>query len=281
LKIYNFCLTLKNLKNLDKIDQSLSSFFIEVITSFAKNNLEMILSEKKLEMIEIIAVLTQKCPTYKIFTIVEFFSDFNDYLASFNYTEEDIMNTFKNIYMLYLNNVISLTIYDTKIFDELNNSNLESLNNNETFNSVNDYRNAANDIFEDFLRYYSYDMLIEELIFPKINKITKRLSKNDCDISSWCNLENYLFIFFCVVKNIEFIDETKKSSKNILIIFKTLFDIEQKYLQILRTICDIINHCSKLFNAEKELITLAYDFLKKGLNNKLSLQYCSIGLRNK
>ena len=156
--------------------------------------------------------------------------------------------------------------------------------------SVNDYRNAANDIFQNFVYLYGYDMLINELIFPKISQIIKWLSNNDWDMSGWCKLENYLYIFLCVAKNIEIIDiningendnNKEDSITKIFIIFKSMFDIDQKYLQILRTICEIVDSCGKLFYLQdKELIKNAYDFLKSGLNLEFSLPYCSNSLRN-
>ena len=200
------------------------------------------------------------------------------------------MNTFKNIYMIYLNNIMLLTLYDQKFFIKLNNSNIESLNEDENYTSINDYRNAANDIFQNFVCLYGYDMLINELIFPKINEIIKWLSNNAWDISGWAKLENYLYIFLCVVKNLEIIDINNNSDTNndkdeaiskIFIIFKSMFDIDKKYLQILRTVCEIVDSCSKFFSLkDKEIIKNAYDYLQSGLNFAFSLPYCSNSLRN-
>ena len=104
-----------------------------MFSSYVQNNFELILSERKLELIEIISQLTKRCPTHKIFTIVDFFQNLNEYLSKFNYTTEDIMNTFKNIYMIYLNNIMLLTIYDNKFFIKLNNSKIEPLSENEYY----------------------------------------------------------------------------------------------------------------------------------------------------
>ena len=82
-------------------------------------------------------------------------------------------------------------------------------------------------------------------------------------------MENLLFIFSCIAKYINI--EDTKSFDNVIILFHTIFDIPKEFVQIIRTITDIMDCCSEILSSSKELLTKAFKYLVNGLDNSLTL----------
>ena len=259
-------------KSIKSLDNEQSSFYIDVFTSMVDNNLEEILKEKRYDLIQIIVDLTKGCPSIKIKTICEFFEKLNIYFCEINYSVEDVMKIFKNMFMQLIQNLISLTKFEDDIFTKLNNSNSKELENDDEYNETIDYRDANKEFMEDFVYNYGFKMIFDEIIFPEFKSIISKIKENQKDISLWNKLENILYIFSCISKEINL---EKKLIENVSILFYTIFDIPKEFAQITRTITDIIDNCPKLFSSDKKLLLKAFNYIVIGLENKLTLKYCS------
>ena len=270
-KIYQF----KDIfyKSIDNIDDKQASFYIDIFTLLIQNNLNQILKQKRFDLFQIIVDLTKKCPTNSIYTISDCFAYVNEYLYNLNYSIEDIMNTFENIFIHYIQNLISLTKFDDDIFMKLNNKNKESLClNEEEYITTCDFRNVVWDILEDFIKYYRYNIIFDKILYPEINKIIIKIKENQKNINNWSKLENLLYIFSCLVNDI---DQKNKLDDNIVILFHTMLDIPKEYIQITKTNAEIISYCPSLFSLDKQLLIKAFKYLINGLENDSTSNICS------
>ena len=262
-------------KSVKNLDENQTSFYKDVFTALIQNNINYILKEKRLDLFQIVVELTKKCPHTKIFRILEFFEFFNEYLNNLNYTAEDIMFTFENIFVEFIRNLTFLTKFDDNIFEKLNILDEEILENNEEYEEyiiTSDFRNVIYDILDNFTKNYRYYFIFDKIIYPEINIIIEKIKESKNNIKLLCKLENLLYFFSCIGKDINL--ENKLNNK-IIILFHTIFDVPKEFIQITRTINEIINSCSKIFFHEKELLLKAFKYLMNGLSNPLTLKSCS------
>ena len=259
-------------KSMDSLDTEQSSFYVDVFTSMLENNLEQIFKEKRYDLIQIIVDITKKCPPIKINYICEFFEKLNEYLYELNYTIEQVMELFKNMFIQLIHNFIFLTKFEDDIFKELNISRTKNLENKDEYNYTIDYRLPIKELLEDFTLNYGFDFIFGDIIFPEFSNIVSKIKENPKNISLWNKLENILYIFSCISKEI---DPKNKSFNNVIRLFYTIFEIPKDFSQITRTITDIIDYCPKIFSTDKELLLKGFEYLVLGLQNNLTLRYCS------
>ena len=263
-------------KSIESLDSEQTSFYIDVFTSMVENNIEEIMNEKRYDLIQIIVDLTKKCPSIKIDLIIEFFENLNEYLYNKNYSIEQVMNIFKNLFIQLIQNLIILTKFDENIFSKLNISKPKELKNDEEYNYVIDFRNSIKEFLEDFVQNYGFNFVFDEILYPEFINIINKIKENQKNILLWSKLENILYIFSCISKNIDIKD---KSFENVMILFHTIFDIPKELVQIIRTITDIMDNCSKILSQDKDLLLKGFKYLVNGLDNKLTLKYCSISAK--
>ena len=259
-------------KSIESLDSEQSSFYIDVFTSMVQNNLEEIMNEKRYDLIQILVDLTKKCPSLKIDLIFEFFEALNEYLYNKNYTVEEIMKTFKNMFIQLIQNFIFLTKFEENIFTQLNISRTKKLENDDEYNYTIDYRSSIKVFLEDFTINYGFNFVFNEIVYPEFVNIISKIKDNVKNINLWNKLENILFIFSCIAKEINI---RSKSFENVLILFHTIFDIPKEFIQIIRTVTDIMDNCADIFSLDKDLLLKGFKYLVIGLENKLTLKYCS------
>ena len=266
-------------KTIESLDSEQTSFYIEIFTSMVKHNFEEILKEQRYDFIQIIVDLTKNCPATKIDVIGDFFRDLNNYLYNQkNYPFEFIKKTFKNYFMQLILNIINLTKFDDQIFSKLNKSKTKVLNSDDDYKTTLDFRDFARDILEDFMQYYSFSFFFEELIFPEFNKLILKIKENQKEIAHWCKLENLLYIFSCIIKDI---DVQSEPLENVIILLYTIFEIPKEFIQITRIVTDIIDICSNIIlSNNKDLLLKCFKYLINGLENNLIIKYCSVTARD-
>ena len=264
-------------KTIESLDDEQTSFYIDVFTSMIKNNYAEILKEKRYDFFQIIVDLTRKCPPNYLYNIGDFFMDFNKYLSENNYNLDDIFSQFKNIFINLMVNLINLTKYENDIFSKLNLSQTKSLNNDDDYNNIKDYREIVEDIIKDFIYYYNYNFIFDDILFPEFNKIINKIKENQNEISYWSKLENLIYIFSCIIKSINIKD---KSIDNVIILLYTIFDIPKEFIQITRIVTEIVDNCPKtIISSNKDLIFKCFKYLVNGLDNILIVKYCSISAK--
>ena len=137
----------------------------------AKNNIEEILNEKRIDLIQIIVDLVKKCPPYKLYDIDDFFDFFYQYLDEENISYKEIINNFQNIYKQLILNLINLTKFEDEIFNKLNKFKTKALNSNDEYNTTIDCRSSTKEILKNFLKYNKFSFIFDEILFPEFNKI--------------------------------------------------------------------------------------------------------------
>ena len=261
-------------KSINSLDDEQASFYVEVFTLMAKNNIEEILKEKRIDLIQIIVDLVKKCPPSKLYDIDDFFDFFYQYLDEENISYKEIINNFQNIYKQLILNLINLTKFEDDIFNKLNKSKIKALYSNDEYNTTMDYRSLTKQILQNFLKYNEFSIIFDEILFPEFNKIVLKIKENQKNITCWCKMENLLYIFNCIDKYIDV--EDHKSFENVIILFHTFLDIPKEYIQIMRIVTDILDDCSDILNKNKELLFKGFKYLVNGLDNDLILKYCSV-----
>ena len=259
-------------KSMDSLDTEQSSFYVDVFTSMVENNLEQIFKEKRYDLIQMIVDITKKCPPIKINYICEFFEKLNEYLYELNYSIEQVMELFKKMFIQLIHNFIFLTKFEDDIFKELNISRTKNVENNDEYNYTIDYRVPIKEFLEDFTLNYGFEFIFSEIIFPEFSNLISKIKENPKNITLWNKLENILYIFSCISREI---DPKCKSFDNVIRLFYTIFEIPKDFSQITRTITDIIDECPKIFSTDKDLLLKGFEYLVLGLGNKLTLSYCS------
>ena len=259
-------------KSIETLDTEQSSFYVDVFTSMVQNNLNEILNEKRYDLIQLIVDLTKKCSPIKIGLIFEFFENLNQYLYDKNYSVEEVLNCFDNIFIQLIQNIIFLTKFEENIYKRLNESKTRVLENDEEYTSTKDYREQAKDFLEDFTLNYGFIFIFERILFPEFKNIISKIKENQENINLWNKLENILFIFSCISKEIS---PNSKSFNDVTILFYTIFEIPKEFIQIKRTITEIINTCPKIFASDKDLLYKGFNYIILGLDSNLTLKYCS------
>lgn len=278
--IFGKVLTFKDAlyKTLDSLDSEQIGFYIDVFTSMVQNNFSEIINEKRYDLIQIIVDLTKNCPTTKIDEICEFFENFNRFLYEENYSIHQIFTEFSDIFTKFLYHLINLTKFNEEIFKKLNISKAKKLKNEDDYNTTIDYRESIRQFLESFVEYYGFNFIFEKVLFPEINKTIEKIKTNLTDLNLWGKLENLLFIFSCISKFIE--TKNESSFKDVIILFHTIFDIPKDFIQITRTVTDILDDCAQLLSYDKNLLLKGFKYLVNGLENPLVLKYCSLSCGN-
>ena len=263
-------------KSINSLDDEQASFYVDVFTIMAKNNIEEILNEKRIDLIQIIVDLVKKCPPSKLYDIDDFLDFFYQYLLEKKISYKEIINNFQNLYKQLILNLINLTKFEDEIFNKLNKSRTKALNSNDEYNTTMDFRSSTKEILKNFLKYNEFSFIFDEILFPEFNKIVSKIKENPKNISCWCKMENLLYIFYCIDKDIDIED---KSFENVIILFHTFLDIPKEYIQIIRTVTDILDDCSNILYKNKELLFKGFKYLINGLDNDLTLKYCSVSAK--
>ena len=277
--IFSKILSLKDIfyKSFNLLDNEQISFYIDVFTNMVENNLNEILENKRYDLIQIIVDMVKKCPVLKIDLILEFFRNFNEALYDRNLANDYIKNDFGNIYKDLIKNLIALMKFDDDMFKKLNGSKTKNFKNDDEYNNVLDYRHAIKNFLEDFSNVYGFSFIFNDIIFPEFNKIILNIKQNQKDISLWCKLENILYSLSCIIIILDVKEKEKNENifQNLNTLFYTIFDIPKEFVQIIRTVSNIIENCPKELFSEKELLLKIFKYLVDGLDNKLLLKYCS------
>ena len=260
-------------KSLQSLDTEQSSFYVDVFTNMVQNNLKEILNEKRYDLIQIIVDLTKKCPSIKIDLICEFFESFNEYLYNINLSVEEVMKYFKNMFIQLIQNLISLTMFEDDIFSQLNQCKTKKLEDDDEYNSTIDFRESIKQFLEDFTSNYGFNFIFNEILYPEFTNIISKIKEDTKNLKLWNKLENILYIFSCISKEI---NPKDKSFDNVIILFLTIFEIPKEYVQITRTITDIIDNCPNIFSADKNILLKGFKYLVYGLENDLTVKYCSM-----
>ena len=264
-------------KSIGTLDNEQTSFYIDIFTLMVENNMEEILKENRLDFFQIIVDLIKNCPENKIYTIVDFFKNFNNYLYRENYSIEEIMKNFKSIFSQLIVNFMSLTKLDDEIFSKLNQTFTKKLYNNDDYNRTLDFRKAAKELLDDFVLNYGFDFIFSNILFPEFENIISKIKENPKNINNFCKLENILFIFSCISK---YTNSEDPSFQNVLTLFYTIFDIPKEYSQIIRTITDVMDNSAGILSDSKELLSKGFQYLINGLDNDLIIKYCSVSAKN-
>ena len=275
--IFSKILNLKDIfyKSFDILDNDQINFYIDIFTNMVQNNLDKILEEQRYDLIQIIVDITKKCPAIKIELILEFFTEVNEFFYDKNFTIEDIMKIFKNIFINFIKNLIFLTKFDDNIFNKLNHNKTKKLESNEEYNNIIEYRYCIKPFLDDFCCHYGFYFIFNEIIFPEFNDIIEKIKHNQKDLNAWCKLENILYIFSCVIRVIDFKENNNQYLKNVNTLYYTIFDIPKEFVQIIRTITDIIENTPSQIFKEKDLLFKAFKYIINGLDDKLTLKFCS------
>ena len=263
-------------KSIESLDDEQSSFYIDIFTLMVEQNMDEILKENRLDFFQIIVDLLKKCPEKKIYTIVDFFKNFNDYLYRENYSIDDIMKNFKNLFMQLISNFMLLTKFDDEIFTKLNQTLTKKLHDNEDYNRTLDFRSAAKEFLNDFVMNYGISIVFSDILFPEFKNIVMKIRENPKDMNNFCKLENILFIFSCICK---YTNSEDPSYKNVITLFYTIFDIPKEYTQIIRTVTDIMDNSAGILSDSKELLEKGFQYLIRGLDNDLTVKYCSVSAK--
>ena len=263
-------------KTIKTLDAEQASFYIDIFTLMVEKNTKEILKENRLDFFQIIVDLIKKCPEKKMYTLVDFFIYFNEYLYNQNYSIEEIMKNFKNLFIQLIMNFISLTKFDEIIFSKLNISKTKELQNNDEYNITLDFRSAIKDLLKDFLQNYGFHFIFSDILFPEFQNVVSKIKENQNNIDNWNQLENILFIFSCICK---YTNPEEPSYENVIILFYTIFDIPKQYIQIMRTVTDILDNYSQILSENKELLLKGFKYLIDGLKNNLIIKYCSVSLK--
>ena len=277
--IFSMFLSLKDIfyKSFDLLENEYVSFFIDVFTNMVQNNLNEILTTKRYDLIQLIVDMIKKCPVLKIDLILEFFENFNENLFERNYTIEDIKIYFGNIFQSLIKNLIDLTKFNDKIFKKLNKSKKKHLKDDDDYNNTLDYRHSIKYFLDNFCDNYGFGFIFNDIIYPEFNNIIQNIKQNQKDISLWCKLENIIFILSNIIRSIDMKvkKNNQKTFENLNALFYIIFDIPKEFVQIIRTIKELIKNCPKEFFDDKNLLLKIFKYLVDGLDNKLLLKCCS------
>ena len=264
-------------KSIESIDDEEVSFYIDIFTSLIGNNLEELINENRFDFFQIILDLTKKCPSNKIGILVDFFNHVSEFLTDNKYKYLNIIiNNFKNIFLQLVINFIGLTNFEDKIFVELNIKKTKALKDNDEYNITMDFREAVKDILLIYIDFFGFNSLFEEILFPQFKNIVGKIKEDQKNINNWCKIENLLFIFSNICK---YSQPTDPCFENVKVLFHTMFDIPKEYIQITRTVTDIIDNCSSILSQDKDLLFKGFNYLINGLDNNLVIKYCSVSAK--
>ena len=264
-------------KSFESIDDEQASFYIDIFSSMIGNNLEEFIDENRLDFFQVILDLTKKCPSNKIGSIVDFFNHLTCYLVDNKELYADKIKNFKNLFGLLVLNFIGLTKLEDETFSKLNIKKTKALKDDDEYNMTLDFREAAKEIMTNYIDLYGFNSIFNEILFPEFKKVVLKIKENQQNINNWSKMENLLYIFSCICK---YAKQDAPSFENIEILFHTMFDIPKEYVQIIRTVTDIIDNCSSLLSKDKDLLFKGFKYLINGLDSDLVVKYCSVSAKN-
>jgi len=262
-------------KNINLLDSEQSSFYVEIFITFIQNNLMEILNEGRFDLIQLVVDLTKICPSNQIDLIYHFFIIFDQFLNEKQVTPENIMRQFKEIFIQLIKNMINLMTFPNDIFKLLNENSTKKLKQYDDYINIKDYRYSIKNFLSNFAKIYTFNFVYSNIIYPEFKKTVERIKENPNNLNHWSKFESILCALSSIV---EVIKENELDSLNI--VFNTILDVPKYYIQITRTTTDIIDEIDNLLGKNETLLKSLFKYLIDGLNNELTLKYCSISANN-
>lgn len=242
--IYSKILPYKDLlyqTSFDSLNNEESGFFIDVFCTLCQNNFDQIFYEKRFDLLQIIVDLTKNSDNGKIDTICDFWIALLQFFYSQKITTSEILANFKSMFVQLILNMIKLMQFDPDLFKELNIKKTKSFRNNDDYCSVKNYRASIKEFFCDFMRDFSFDFIYTEIIFPQVSKTVEEIKSKPNDMHYWSRFEVLLYTFYCACMEI-----SKDSDLTFLnTLFDTIFEIPKEFIQITRTVTDILDAMTK------------------------------------
>ena len=126
------------------------------------------------------------------------------------------MKYFKNIFIQLIQNLITLTMFEDEIFSKLNQCKPKKLENDEEYTTTMDYRISIKEFLEDFTLNYGFNFIFNEILYPEFKNVVSKIKEDIKNIKYWNKLENLLFIFLCISKEI---NHDEQLLDNVIIFF--------------------------------------------------------------
>ena len=262
-------------KNISSLDPEQCSFYIEVFSSLITNNLQEILSENRLDLVQLMVDLSKICPSSRIDLICDFFSYLDSFLYERQVSKENILAQFKGYYIQLIKNLVELIKFPSDIFKTLNEAKTKVLKHDDEYNNIKDYRYVIKQFLLNFTKDYSFNFIFNEILFPEFIKTVEKIKNNSNNLNYWSKFEAILYAFSSIS---ELVKESELKSLNV--IFNTILDVPKNFFQITRTVTDIIDHLENVLNKNETLLNIFFQYLIEGLSNELTLKYCSISSKN-
>ena len=262
-------------KNINLLDSEQSSFYVEIFITFIQNNLMEILNEGRFDLIQLVVDLIKICPSSQIYLICDFFIIFDQFLYEKQVSPENIMIQFKQIFIQLIKNMINLMTFPYDIFKLLNENKTKKVKQYDDYINIKDYRYSIKNFLTNFTRSYTFNFVYINIIYPEFTKTVERIKENPDNLNHWSKFESILCALSSIV---ELIKEKELDSLNV--IFNTILDVPKNYVQITRTVTDIIDQIDHLLGYNQNLLQNLFKYLIDGLNNELTLKYCSISANN-
>jgi len=131
-------------------------------------------------------------------------------------------------------------VFSSKIFQELNLGEFESIKNNDEYTNVEEYRSTIKEFLIDISPFLGFDQIYQKLIYPEIQKCIQTLQSDPYNVSIWACFEMNVFILCCICKsldkneNCDFLNE----------LINTLIQIPDNLQKFKMTFIDLIDQLS-------------------------------------
>ena len=262
-------------KNISCLDAEQCSFYVEIFSSLIQNNLMEILNNGGLDLIRLMVDLTPICPSNQIYLICDFFIYLDQFLCEKQVSINNVMAQFKDIFIQLIKNMIELMKFPSHVFQLLNEKKTKYLKQDDEYNNIKDYRENLNSFLSDFTRIYSFNFVYNNIIYPEFLNTVQNIKENSNNLNHWSKFEAILYTFSCISELV-----TLKEMNSLNVLFNTILDVPKKFIQITRTVTDIVDQMENILGKNENLLLILFKYLIDGLNNELTLKYCSISAKN-
>lgn len=242
------------------------TFFIDIFEALCSNNIKLIITNKNIELLLIMYELTKVCNLDRIMYICDFWCETINCLVLHN----DDPHVFISLIDDVINEIIRKSKWKTSIFEELNKEKYSKMKKNEEFEHEEDKRVYIKEFFTRISNIIPSIEIINKYIKPSFSIVCNDLKENSQSIKLWNSFESLVFILHSVIKNLKLEEFTQIDD-----IFQVLLNVPLEISQISRSITDFIDEVKEMLSINPNSLTLAFQYLVKGLSLPL-IRKCMI-----
>lgn len=255
----------------EHFDPQETGYFIEIFTVLATYNIEQIFTEGRFDIFQLLVDLSKYCPLKCINALCDFWIVLFNHLVVIKISKESALNKFKDMYIQFIMNTLSLVQFPDDLFIELNKQRTKYFKKDDEYSAIKNFRESIEGILGNFANEYGFNFVYDNVIYPQFNSVVSEIKQSPTNTSLWSRFETLLFAFESICSEIP-IDNDMSAYEPF---FEIVFEVPKELIQIIRTFTHVMDNLKYHLKNNSRLLFKSFELLIKCIDNNNITEYCA------